>query len=160
MKKLIMLAMIMTIVITSFSQAILTFYGYEWRQYQYPVTVKGEIKPSYRIIENYRGSDGFITINRVEKTFVVSFGNGDVWKSSKCKVDITDEVDPFYGDVVCTWYEGKWINANDNSEALLLITKTKNNGCVTQIKSRKINGWIDTFKDIFTLAVAGDCSLN
>lgn len=134
------------------------FSGYNLVQYKGPVWVSdGVYKASFQNLGEQR-IRGRIIIDESKKTFIIKWINGDDWICKYYKIETEEVHENWYGNVTKTMYQGKWID--DNNDAMLIITKTKSNGCITSLKSRKVTDkeyGIDVWKNSLTFGTGGEC---
>lgn len=158
--KIFLIATLFAITTTTYGQTKkqMQFFGYSMMQYQQPVQVSDDKYQAYFKNMGESMEQGRIVIDETAKAFTIKWLDGDDWECKFSMKETKSEHDDFFDDVVNTIYTGKW--TDDNSDCILIFTKTKSSGCVTTLKSKKVvdtEYGIDTWKKSFTFGTAGEC---
>jgi len=161
MKKTLLISMAIVLQISVYGQGTLSvnFDGIQKMVCQHPMMMpSGKWTPVYQNEEQTLNSEK-ITINEKTKELKVVINDGEIWVIKNFKKEIIKENDAEFGDVKRTIYNGTW---TDNQEsAKLIITKTINNGCITQLYSQHVineETKLDYFKIVFTFLTNGACA--
>jgi len=160
MRKLLLLSIFLILTINIFSQKYksIKFDGFQQWIYHHPVIMPSGEWDAYYQNGGQNYTSGKITIDESKKIFKVIFINGESWFAKNIKKETINEKDDEFGDVIRIVYIGVW--SDILKEAKLVITHTKNNGCITQVYSRRIideEKKLDCYKIISTFATGGEC---
>lgn len=161
--KSVLLLLLILVASTSMAQQIKKVYfsGYQFCQFQQMIQVGyNKYQPMFTNYETYTKS-GKIEINEKTKHFKIVWTDGDVWNCKYRTKTITTDRDEAYGNVLITNYSGKW--TDEDVECELHILKTVNQGCITNIRSVRINDpdfHTDTWQKFFVFGTKGECFSN
>lgn len=131
------------------------FLGFRLFQYSHPVMISAnKYEPYYRNLGD-TFKLGKILYDKPKKIFTIKFIDGTEWVAKIIKKTIeTDKK----SNTTDTKFECKW--TEDNSDCLIMITKTINSGCIISLNSQKIKDTkhkIETWAKMFTFRTNGDC---
>ena len=158
--KVIIIALFFVISTSTFGQAKkqIQFIGFSMTEYQGPIYVSANKYKAHFENKGESMEQGRIIVNDSLKTFMIKWKNGEEWKCRYAKKETKTVHADFYGDVEKTTYTGKW--TDNDSDCMLIITKTKTSGCFTTLDSQKVvdaDYGIDTWKKVFTFGTSGKC---
>lgn len=160
MRNLFVTLIILALQISVYAQnpKSITFEGIQKWSCQHPMMMpNGKWTPFYQN-EGQNLKSGKITINEKTKEFKVVFNNGETWIIKKITKELIKENDDEYGEVERTIYKGIW--SYDEGDAKLVITKTIDKGCITQLYVQYIineETKLDYYKTAYIFLTNGAC---